>query len=105
MQETKLAGGIKMRQSLGYKVWAMEAESRHGGGGIVWRDEEVWGVVGVQNFGPNMVSFKVTSGRKLWYVVGAYVLLNNLPALHWITHVLACVPEGVVMLIVGDLNA
>ena len=52
-----------------------------------------------------MVSFTVTLGRKRWYVVGAYVPPNDLPAVHRITHVLACGPEGMDKLIVSNLNA
>ena len=35
-----------------------------GGIAIVWRDKEGRGVEGVQSFGPNLVSFTVTTGRK-----------------------------------------
>ena len=53
LQETKLAGGIHIQQSLGYKVWDTEAYSRHQGWiAIVWRDAEGWGFEGVRNFGP-----------------------------------------------------
>ena len=59
----------------------------------------------MRRFGPNVVSLKVTSGKKCWYVVGAYMPPNNLPVVIRITHVLACGMEGVGLLIVGDLNA
>ena len=55
-------------------------------------------------FGPNVVSFTVMSGRKRWYVVRAYVPPDNLPAVQQITHALACGPEGVRKLLVGNLN-
>ena len=51
-----------------------------------------------------MVSFTVTLVWKGWYIVGAYVPPNNLPAVHKITHALACGPEGVRKMLVGDLN-
>ena len=70
LQETKLTGGIHMRYSLIYKVWATEAESRRRGGiVIVWRRMGGCQVEGATNFGPNVVSFKITTGRKRWYVV------------------------------------
>ena len=56
-------------------------------------------------FGPNMVSFTVMLGQKRWYAVGEYVPLNNLLTVHWITHALACGPERVGKLLVGNLNA
>ena len=52
-----------------------------------------------------MVSFIITSGRKRWYVVGAYMPTNDLPTAHWITQALECGTEGVGKLLVGDLNA
>ena len=76
-----------------YKVWATEVRSRHQGGiFIVWREEEGWEVEGAWRFGPNVVSFTVTSGQKCWYVVGEYVPPNDLPVVHQITHALTCGP-------------
>ena len=72
---------------------------------VVWRDNEGWGVERVQNFVPNMVSFIITSGRKHWYGVGAYVLHNNLPRTKRIRQALECGPKGMRKLLVGDLNA
>ena len=80
-------------------------ELTRGGVAIVWREAKGWGVEGVRSFGPNVVSFIITLGRKLWYVVGAYVLPNDLPTVNWITQVLACKPKGVGKMLVGDLNA
>ena len=80
LQETKLTRGIHTQYSLGYKVWATDSERRHRGGiAIVWREEEGWKVEVVTNFGPNMVSFTITSGRRRWYVVGAYAPPNDQP--------------------------
>ena len=56
-------------------------------------------------FGPNVVSFTVKSGQKHWYVVRAYVPPNDFLEVQRITHVLACGPEGVGKLLVGDINA
>ena len=52
-----------------------------------------------------MLSFTVTSGQKRWYVVGAYVPPNNLPAFHQIAHALTCGIYVVGKLLVGNLNA
>ena len=59
----------------------------------------------MRNFGPNVVSFIITLGRKQWYVVGYYMPPNNLPTVYWITKPLACGPKGVGELILGELNA
>ena len=57
------------------------------------------------SFGPNVVSFIITSGRKRWYGVRAYIPPNDLTTVHWITQALSCRPEGVRKLLVGNLNA
>ena len=44
-------------------------------------------------------------GRKLWYVVGAYVPPNEQLAVHWIAQALTCGMEGAGKLLVGELNA
>ena len=58
----------------------------------------------MRSFGPNVVIFIITSGRKLWYVIGAYVPPNDLLTVQCIKQALACGPEGVGKLIVGKLN-
>ena len=87
-------------------VWDTEAENQHQGGiAIVWKGAEGWGVEGLLNFGPNVVSFIIKSGRKRWYGVRAYVPPNNLPKTNWISQALEYGPKGMRMLLVGDLNA
>ena len=106
LQETKITRGIHTRRSSGNTVWVTEAEGQHRGGiAIVWRDAELWGVDGVWNFGPNMVSFISTSGRKRWYSVGAYVPPNDLPTINWTRKSLYCGPKGVNNMPVVNLNA
>ena len=56
-------------------------------------------------FGSNVVSFKITAGRKLWYVVGAYVPPNNQPTVYRVEQALAHGPAGVETLLFSDLNA
>ena len=72
---------------------------------IAWGDVEGWGVEGVWNFGPKLVSFLITSGRKHWYGVGDYVLPNTLPTINWISQVLEYGPKGTRKLLVSNLNA
>ena len=81
----------------------MEWEGR--GIAIVWRDAEGWGVEGVRNFGPNVVSFIIKLGRKRWYGVRAYVQPNDLPTIKLIRRALECRPKGMGKLLVGNLNA
>ena len=87
-----------MRYSLVNKVWVTEGEIRHRGGiSIVWREEAGWQVEGATIFGSNVVSFTITEGQKIWYVVGSYVPTNNQPVVHW--------EEGVEALIFGNLDS
>ena len=95
-----------MRQRLGYTVWANEVKIlQQGEIAIVWRDAEEWGIEGVQNFGPNVLSFIITSGQKHWCGVRSYGLPNYLPTINWIGQALECRPKGVGNMLVGDLNA
>ena len=79
-------------------------ESTPRGIAIVWRDAEEWGAERGPNFGPNVVSFIIPSGRKRWYDVEAYVPPRNITAINWIRKVLECGSEDMGKLIVGDLN-
>ena len=63
-----------------------------------------WQVEGKVNFGPNVVSFLLMSGPRQWYVVGAYVTLNNEPVVHCVEQELKAAPKGVEVIILGDLN-
>ena len=69
-----LTGGIHTCYSVGDKVWAAEAESRHMGGiTIVWREEAGSQVEGASSFGTNVLSLTITEVRKHWYIFGAYI--------------------------------
>ena len=59
----------------------------------------------MRSFGPNVVSFIITSGRKRWYGVGDYVPPKNLLAVHWITQALECGPKGMGKILVGNLKS
>ena len=49
---------------------------------MVWRAAKGWQVGNTASFGPNLVSFLLTSGARRWYAVGAYVPPNNRPSVH-----------------------
>ena len=52
---------IHTRYSTGYRVWVVEAESRHIGGiSIVWQEEAEWQIKGTTNYGPRVLSFTIT---------------------------------------------
>ena len=72
---------------------------------VAWREEVEWQVEGTVNFRPNVVSSLVASGDRRWYVVGAYVPLNDVPVVHRVEQALAAAPKYVEIIFVGDLNA
>ena len=56
------------------------------------------------SLGPNVVSFLLTSGARQCYVVGAYMLLNNMPSMHHVEQALRAASKGSDMILMGDLN-
>ena len=59
---------------------------------------------GTASFGSNVVSFLLTSRERQWYVVGAYVPPNNVPAMHRIEQVLILASKVLEMILTGDMN-
>ena len=49
---------------------------------VVLREEAGLQVEGIINFVPNLVTFLLKSGLQRWYVVGAYMPLNDAPAVY-----------------------
>ena len=78
MQEMKLTQGIHTWHGAGYDIWETEAEiCNRGGIEVAWRAKTGWQIEGFANYGPNMVSFWLTMGRRRGYVVKAYVPPND----------------------------
>ena len=95
IQENKLTQGIHTRHGTVYDIWATETESWHRGGvAVVWRAAKGWRVEITASFGPNVVSFLVTLGEILWYILGAYVPTNNMSDLHFMDQALRPAPNG-----------
>ena len=83
-----------------------DTESRHRGGiTIVWREESGCKVESATSFGMNVVIFTITVERKFWYVVGAYITLNDQPTVHQVEKALARGPAGEEMLLFGEVNS
>ena len=56
------------------------------------------------NLGPNVVSLKVTSRARRWYVFWAYMALNNVRVVHSVEQALAAASKGVEIILMGNLN-
>jgi hypothetical protein len=101
-----LGVGIYTRRSAGYQVLATDAPSAHQGGiAVFWRDSPQWQVEAYRTYGPNVVSFQLTSGKCKWYVVGAYIPPADTVTLEHVSKALDDRPEGVDPILLGDLNA
>ena len=74
LQETKITNGVYTRAPARYCVVATDAPSRHRGGiAMFYREGEGFAVEEVRQYGPNVLSFEVVSGRRRWYIVGCYI--------------------------------
>ena len=62
---------------------------------MVWREEAVWQVEGVEKFGPNVVSFLLALGARMWYVIRSYVPPKKLTTVYQVEQVFAAKPKGV----------
>ena len=56
------------------------------------------------SFGLNVVSFLLLSGARRWYVVGAYALTKDAPAMHYVEQLLRAAPNGLDKILTGDLK-
>ena len=89
--------GIHTNYSAGYKVWETDMEIRHMGGIVIICQEEAgWQVESATRFGLNVVSFTITEGWKLWYVVRAYIPPFWQPMVHQVYQALVCGLEGAI---------
>ena len=77
-----------------------------GGGGVavVCRAANWWQVEGTASFGPNMVSFILTSRTRRWYIIGVYMPLNYVSAVHHVDQVLRAAPKVLELMLIRDLD-
>ena len=62
----------------GYRVIATEAPSRHRGEvALFYRPSLLFTVEEVREYGPNVISFEVATGRRRWYIIGCYLAPDN----------------------------
>ena len=104
-QETKLRKRIYMRESIGYKVVAIEAPSSHSSGISIFY--QIAGHFYVEAFKPhraNVVRFQLTWGDRLWYIVGCYLAPKNSLTIEYVVAAIGKRPQGAALLVVGDFN-
>ena len=56
------------------------------------------------NFGPNVASFLLMSGSRIWYVLGSYVPPHDVPYFHRIEKALEVALKGMWFILLQDLN-
>ena len=71
---------------------------------MAWREKVGWQVEGFANYGPTMVILWLTTGRRIWYVVGSYVPPNSESTVAQVGEALGKAAKGVEVLLLGDLN-
>ena len=105
LQEMKLAQGIHTPHGAGYDIREMERESRYWGGvAVVCRAANWWQVEGTASFGPNMASFLLTSRARRWCVIGVYMLLNYVSAVHHVDQMLRAAPKVLELMLIRELD-
>ena len=74
LTEAKLTGGIHTRRGNGYDVIATNAMSKQRGGvALCYRKSDHFEVEETVKHGPNVMAFQLETGRRRYYVVGAYL--------------------------------
>ena len=72
-QWKKCTDVINTRESAGYRVVATDAPSRHRGGvALFYRPSPLFAVEAVRQYGLNVMSFKLATGARRWYIIGCY---------------------------------
>jgi hypothetical protein len=80
--ETKLTKGVYTCWIRSYNVRSTHAPSKWQGGiSLFWRTDEMYEIKKVELRGPNVLSFQLVSGAMRWYIMGCYILPNNLTTL------------------------
>ena len=104
-QETKLTDGIYTRGLDGYSVVATDAPSRQRGGVSIFHlPAPHFAVEAVQQFGPNVIGFQLTTGARLWYTMGCYLAPDDTSTIKRVVEALRESPKGAELLVTGYLK-
>ena len=71
---------------------------------MFWIEEAGWQVEVIANDVPNVVSFLLTAVLQRWYIVRAYVPINNLPTAAPVGQEIGNEPKVVEVILMGNLN-
>ena len=71
---------------------------------IFHRTAPHFAVEAVQQFGPNVIGFQLTTGARRWYIVGCYLAPDDTSTIERVVKALRECPKGAKLLVAGDLN-
>ena len=58
----------------------------------------------VRQYGPNVLSVEVVSGRRRWFIVGCYIAPDDAQTIERVVKALGDQPKGTALVVAGDLN-
>lgn len=86
-------------------VVASEApSSRQGGVALCWRESRLFEVEETRFWGPNVVAFRLLTGKHRYYVVGCYVPPSEMDTFDHVESAWGQCPKGFTPILMGDLN-
>jgi hypothetical protein len=105
--KTKITDDIYTQFSSGYNVFASNSLSvRQGGIALFWRDNDLYEIEESKIHGPNVLSFKLVTGKTRFYIVGAYLPPSDPgTTLMHVKQAWKECPNGCKPILLGDPNA
>ena len=58
----------------------------------------------MRTYGSNVLSFKVVTGRRRWYIIRCYIALNDARTIERFVTALGDQPRGTALIVAGDFN-
>ena len=58
----------------------------------------------VREYGPNVISFEVVTGRRRWYIIGCYIAPDDARRIDQVVTALGDQPRGTALVVAGDFN-
>jgi hypothetical protein len=79
LSEMKITDSRYTRMTLGYKVLATKAPSKHQGGiALFWQpDHEAFEIEATKIVTPNIITFQLVTGDQRYYIIGIYIPPND----------------------------
>ena len=105
-QESKFIDIVYTHKLSGYITVAKYAPSHHLGVVVVFYCASPrFSAEALQQFGPNVISFQIVMGYRIWYIVICYLVPNNASVIENVIASLGECPHGSKLLMAGNFNA